>query len=355
MFFLIPSTWSSGLADKDSTSVNLRDADIIISDPSSVSRRSYPRTRSYAGCGHRGIHIQLRTDVLFNSRHPLVQGKPGKYQYILTNVHCSLFIITTDDHEMLIFAQSSVKLQLHFVLYFNIKKKSVFADWATNWILWYFQSNYSRYISDSKLVILHYIAEKYLVHEFAKYWYGVFEEYPNPGENQFYFSTTVGRADPVRCTTGLRGRIMKKTQSGIQLCSYDSIDPDTGEFPEGCVYYPYPSHNQGTASMMDHSYIQEVIPLHAGLTQIIFATICVDITNNNSFLRACITCYINLFYVWITCNRSVTFCRVLLQSYTDIFWLPYNCRIAYFWLPTCNLSIICYITCNLRVSVMGYL
>ncbi|XP_052719264.1 calcium-activated chloride channel regulator 3A-1-like isoform X1 [Crassostrea angulata] len=176
VFFLIPSTWSSGLADKDSTSVNLRDADIIISDPSSVSRRSYPRTRSYAGCGHRGIHIQLRTDVLFNSRHPLVQGKP----------------------------------------------------------------------------------EKYLVHEFAKYWYGVFEEYPNPGENQFYFSTTVGRADPVRCTTGLRGRIMKKTQSGIQLCSYDSIDPDTGEFPEGCVYYPYPSHNQGTASMMDHSYIQEI-------------------------------------------------------------------------------------------------
>lgn len=163
---------------------------------------------------------------------------------------------------------------------------------------------------------MHYIAEKYLVHEFAKYWYGVFEEYPNPGENQFYFSTTVGRADPVRCSTGLRGRIMKKTQSGIQLCSYDSIDPDTGEFPEGCVYYPYPSHNQGTASMMDHSYIQEVIPLHAGLTQIIFATICVDITNNNSFLRACITCYMNLFYVCITCNRSVTFCRVLLQSYT---------------------------------------
>lgn len=116
---------------------------------------------------------------------------------------------------------------------------------------------------------MHYIAEKYLVHEFAKYWYGVFEEYPNPGENQFYFSTTVGRADPVRCTTGLRGRIMKKTQSGIQLCSYDSIDPDTGEFPEGCVYYPYPSHNQGTASMMDHSYIQEVFPLHAGLTQIL--------------------------------------------------------------------------------------
>ncbi|XP_078324949.1 calcium-activated chloride channel regulator 1-like isoform X1 [Crassostrea virginica] len=176
VFFLIPSTWSSSLADKDSTSVTLRDADVILSDPASVSRRSSPRTRSYAGCGHSGIHIQLRTDVLLNNNHPLIQHKP----------------------------------------------------------------------------------EKYIVHEFAKYWYGVFEEYPNPGENQFYFSTTFGRADPVRCSIGLIGRIMQKTSSGIQLCGYDSVDPETGEFPEGCVYYPYPSHNRGTASMMDHSYIQEI-------------------------------------------------------------------------------------------------
>lgn len=98
-----------------------------------------------------------------------------------------------------------------------------------------------------------------MVHEFARYWYGMFEEYPNPGENQYYFSTTFGRADSVRCTTGLLGRIMKKTQSGVQICSYDSIDPDTGKFPERCAYYyMYPSHNHDTASMMDHSNIQEV-------------------------------------------------------------------------------------------------
>ncbi|XP_061184026.1 calcium-activated chloride channel regulator 4-like [Saccostrea echinata] len=176
VFILIPSTWSSSLADRDSTSVNLQEADIILSNPSAVTKRSYRRTRSYAGCGHPGIHIQLRTDVLLNNGHPLVQHKP----------------------------------------------------------------------------------EKFLVHEFAKYRYGVFEEYPNPGENQFYFSTTFGRADPVRCTTGLIGRIVKRTSSGIQICSYDTVDPVTGEFPEGCSYYPYPSHNKGTASMMDYSYIQEI-------------------------------------------------------------------------------------------------
>ncbi|XP_062621959.1 calcium-activated chloride channel regulator 3A-1-like isoform X2 [Saccostrea cucullata] len=176
VFILIPSTWSSSLADRDSTSVNLREADIILTNPSAVTKRSYRRTRSYAGCGHSGIHIQLRTDVLLNNNHPLVQRKP----------------------------------------------------------------------------------EKFLVHEFAKYRYGVFEEYPNPGENQFYFSTTFGRADPVRCTIGLIGRIVKKTSSGMQICTYDTVDPETGEFPEGCIYYPYPSHNKGTASFMDYSYIQEI-------------------------------------------------------------------------------------------------
>jgi hypothetical protein len=102
------------------------------------------------------------------------------------------------------------------------------------------------------------LSEKYLVHEFAKYWYGVFEEYPNPGENQFYFSTTFGRSDPVRCTTGLIGRIVKRTSSGMSLCTYETVDPETGDFPEGCVYYPYPYNNRGTASMMDYSYIKEV-------------------------------------------------------------------------------------------------
>lgn len=30
---------------------------------------------------------------------------------------------------------------------------------------------------------MYYVVEKYLVYEFVKYWYGVFEEYFNFGEN----------------------------------------------------------------------------------------------------------------------------------------------------------------------------
>lgn len=138
------------------------------------------------------------------------------------------------------------------------------------------------------------IAEKYLVHEFAKYWYGVFEEYSNPGEKQFYFSITFGREDPVRCTTGLLGRIMKRTHSS---CSYDSIDLDTGEFPAGCAYYPYPSHIYDGPLLHSGGKLV-VIPLDAGL--ILLAAISVYITNNNITV-----CFIHvkrnmtLFYV---CN-----------------------------------------------------
>ncbi|XP_062621958.1 calcium-activated chloride channel regulator 3A-1-like isoform X1 [Saccostrea cucullata] len=96
--------------------------------------------------------------------------------------------------------------------------------------------------------------EKYIVHEFATLRYGVFEEYPNPGENEFYFSTTFGRLDPVRCTIGLRGII----RSSKGYCLFSSIDPETGEFPPGCHYMPYPYRANGTASMMDHQYIREI-------------------------------------------------------------------------------------------------
>ncbi|XP_052719266.1 calcium-activated chloride channel regulator 3A-1-like isoform X3 [Crassostrea angulata] len=96
--------------------------------------------------------------------------------------------------------------------------------------------------------------EKFIVHEFAKLRYGVFEEFSSPGENQFYFSTTYGRLDPVRCTVGLRG-IIKNAQG---YCLFSSIDPESGEFPAGCAYIPYPFRANGTASMMDHQYVREI-------------------------------------------------------------------------------------------------
>ncbi|XP_078324950.1 calcium-activated chloride channel regulator 3A-1-like isoform X2 [Crassostrea virginica] len=170
VFFLLPNSWANKPEYKPSTSVSISGADIIFSAPR-ATRRSFSYTRSYAGCGQPGFHVQLLTDVLSNS-HPLAQSTP----------------------------------------------------------------------------------EKYLVHEFATLRYGVFQEYPSPGENQFYFSTTFGRLDPVRCTVGLRG-IIKNAQG---FCLFTSIDPDTGEFPPGCAYIPYPYRAAGTASMMDHQYVREI-------------------------------------------------------------------------------------------------
>ena len=36
-------------------------------------------------------------------------------------------------------------------------------------------------------------------------------------------------------------------------------DPITGLLEEGCKYYPYPYHNRGTESLMDHQWIKEVL------------------------------------------------------------------------------------------------
>ncbi|XP_048776390.2 calcium-activated chloride channel regulator 1-like isoform X1 [Ostrea edulis] len=171
VFFLLPSSWSNRPQYKPATSVKITGADIIFSAPRSATRRSFSHTKTYAGCGHKGIHSQLLTDVLSNS-HPLAQSSP----------------------------------------------------------------------------------EKYIIHEFAKLRYGVFDEYPSPGENEFYFSTTFGRLDPIRCTVGLRGII--RGPSGY--CLFTSIDPETGEFPAGCKYIPYPYRANGTASMMDHQYVREI-------------------------------------------------------------------------------------------------
>lgn len=117
----------------------------------------------------------------------------------------------------------------------------------------------------------------------------MFEEYSSPGENQFYFSTTFGRLDPVRCTIGLRG-IIKNSQG---FCLFNSIDPETGEFPPGCAYIPYPFRANGTASMMDHQYVREV-----NLT-----AICNYITSNFKVfpqkikLYTLISFYVRIYYI----------------------------------------------------------
>ena len=74
-FFLLPYSWANKPEYKPSTSVSISGADIIFSAPR-ATRRSFSYTRSYAGCGQPGFHVQLLTDVLSNS-HPLAQSSPG--------------------------------------------------------------------------------------------------------------------------------------------------------------------------------------------------------------------------------------------------------------------------------------
>lgn len=107
-----------------------------------------------------------------------------------------------------------------------------------------------------------FIPEKFIVHEWGTFRWGVFNEYPDDGENQFYFSTVFGRPDPVRCSVGLLGRIMARYPNHTTaVCNPSNPkfqDPATGLLDPYCKYYMYPYHNRGFESMMDHQWAKEV-------------------------------------------------------------------------------------------------
>ena len=105
-----------------------------------------------------------------------------------------------------------------------------------------------------------YISDKFIVHEWATFRWGVFNEYPNKGENEFYYSTAFGRSDPIRCSIGLLGRMFLRYPNGsAHICNIKGPpDPITGLLDQRCKYYPYPYHNRGTESLMDHQWIREV-------------------------------------------------------------------------------------------------
>lgn len=72
-----------------------------------------------------------------------------------------------------------------------------------------------------------------------------------------------GRADPIRCSMGLLGRSMARFPNGtmsVSACNFvkGPLDPITGLVDQRCKYYPYPYHNRGFESMMDHQWIKEV-------------------------------------------------------------------------------------------------
>ena len=104
-------------------------------------------------------------------------------------------------------------------------------------------------------------AEKALVHEWAHFRWGVFDEYGLPGEPQFYFSPKTGNLSGVRCTELIQGIIRLSSPAPGQNPYCREVDPATGLYPEGCVFLPYPAGPQVTgvqASVMDHVYIRPV-------------------------------------------------------------------------------------------------
>ncbi|KAK3088700.1 hypothetical protein FSP39_022537 [Pinctada imbricata] len=98
--------------------------------------------------------------------------------------------------------------------------------------------------------------DRFLIHEFATYRYGVFNEFPFPGEDTSYFSPLTGRLERVRCSLGQFGRFYQRVNGQISSCT---VDPDTGTYTDQCQYVAYPFHNQGSSSLMEYQWRQETV------------------------------------------------------------------------------------------------
>ncbi|PVD39198.1 hypothetical protein C0Q70_01826 [Pomacea canaliculata] len=89
------------------------------------------------------------------------------------------------------------------------------------------------------------------------------------GELQFYYSPSTGQLEGVRCTEGIAGLIYQMDpQTGKPVLGTDdspvqcnTIDANTGLYPEGCVFFPYPSgpaNSRTEASIMDRVFVESV-------------------------------------------------------------------------------------------------
>ncbi|XP_033755021.1 calcium-activated chloride channel regulator 1-like [Pecten maximus] len=113
-----------------------------------------------------------------------------------------------------------------------------------------FKDRYPPYYSHS---------DKFIVHQWATFRWGVFQEYPSAGEQTFYFSTVYARISAVKCSILLKGRTYARDANNKLIqCQ---TDPSTGLYTSECQYYVYPRYPIGLkthVSLMDHHYIQEV-------------------------------------------------------------------------------------------------
>ena len=104
-----------------------------------------------------------------------------------------------------------------------------------------------------------FISAKYFIHAFAQFRWGVFQEYSEDGESEFYFSPYYGRPDAIKCNQNLKGLIVRSDLPGLVICyPQNSIDPHTNLYLSTCKWRPYPVRQRAKTSIMDHQYIQAV-------------------------------------------------------------------------------------------------
>ncbi|XP_076459807.1 calcium-activated chloride channel regulator 1-like [Babylonia areolata] len=84
-------------------------------------------------------------------------------------------------------------------------------------------------------------AEKVLVHEWSHFRWGVFDEYALDEEPQFYFSPKTGKLEGVRCTELIKGILSRMDPVTGKPGYCRDLDPNTGLYPEGCKFRPYPA------------------------------------------------------------------------------------------------------------------
>ncbi|XP_041373494.1 calcium-activated chloride channel regulator 1-like [Gigantopelta aegis] len=110
-------------------------------------------------------------------------------------------------------------------------------------------------------------AGRVLVHEWGHFRWGVFDEYPVEGEQEFYFSPTTGKYEVVRCNIHMYGQIAVMDANGrpvrpLTFCRESDLDKVTGRYPDGCHFHAVTrgARTKGiSASIMDRQEIESIV------------------------------------------------------------------------------------------------
>ncbi|XP_074656971.1 calcium-activated chloride channel regulator 4-like [Tubulanus polymorphus] len=102
---------------------------------------------------------------------------------------------------------------------------------------------------------------KVLVHEWAHLRWGLFDEYGDEPNYEFYFSNLRETQEATRCTSQIKGEIIKCLLPDIKCSICRNVDPITGTYDTGCKFYPFLSSPQSgvTGSFMYRQYVNEIV------------------------------------------------------------------------------------------------